>query len=865
LQNGELPVTCCRPAGEVKFKSVGLAEAFLKPFVAAQLLHQLLAAGRGDEVEIITFAQFEAIAHNPNQIWKEVTDVLKGLKSTLDKTFKGFGKPPKPPTPKPPPTFIEYVPGSLPAPQQYQQMGSSTIQFAEGQRLDLIAELAALGYHDIWDSSITGGGKSWDSGLTTPERLGCSRLWLFAENHRNPAVKTVEANFRDLTVRTDGMATDSSRKTAMGKDFIRWPKPGEEATIAGNCVHAKDFHLLAQKGYKHQVEEGGLNPVCSNCHFKLTCGNIEAPSILAATYRKDRREDLGYSQLRLSVESAPSPDDITKSFSGTGAFWDESSRIVKAADSVEATLADFDQTFAQLESKLPEVHETLKPFRLALRKLVAGEVKPTQVTYHGWGDTQIRELLGPPVGDLAKIVTLIEQSCTSNLLDVLEEPDSIDSSDWRNRKAARGKAKDINRELRRQANHENRERLKQLAANWLVPLLKVWADIERGAVRFKRGVLSVKTRNRRHAEIAKAMQFNVYLDTTGNREYLGKYLNIDPGSIVHIEQIPADFSNLRIVQVTGIGKGGKERSDTLKGRIEALHTELKQRHPDAALLDHKIYAQAHAEKYGSSAVGWWFNHNRATNEFERRNALIATGSPFEDIGELQSEYIAITGDHDIDRDAPGFAAFVNWKVNSEIAQAPGRLRAHRRPSETLTCYLVSDLDLEFLKQYYPGAIFETGDIGFVCPDAADPARKAFEAIKHCLENWWHTHNSFPTQEEVSEQTGINRSWISKLAAQFIGGWKSLKKVVQSLADPPYNRWDLTDSLPEHCEWIVEKYLPLVSQRPSLEVAQEINNLIQIYGWQGWVQVLSQTSQAVRLDLIAALFQDAFAPWGGITG
>jgi len=73
-------------------------------------------------------------------------------------------------------------------------------------------------------------------------------------------------------------------------------------------------------------------------------------------------------------------------------------------------------------------------------------------------------------------------------------------------------------------------------------------------MRFKRGVLSIATRDRRHAEIAKSMQFNVYLDTTGNRRYLAQYLDIAPGSIVQIEQIPADFSNLKIVQVTGIGK-----------------------------------------------------------------------------------------------------------------------------------------------------------------------------------------------------------------------------------------------------------------------------------------------------------------------
>jgi len=53
--------------------------------------------------------------------------------------------------------------------------------------------------------------------------------------------------------------------------------------------------------------------------------------------------------------------------------------------------------------------------------------------------------------------------------------------------------------------------------------------------------------------------------------------------------------------------------------------------------------------------------NRATNEFECRSALIATGAPYQDIGALQAEYISVTGDRDIGRDSPGFAALSDGK------------------------------------------------------------------------------------------------------------------------------------------------------------------------------------------------------------
>lgn len=183
--------------------------------------------------------------------------------------------------------------------------------------------------------------------------------------------------------------------------------------------------------------------------------------------------------------------------------------------------------------------------RLALRPLLSGEIRATQATFHGWNDTQLRHLLGALPEGLPEIINSLEKEAEATLLDTLREADSIDSSDWRNRNAARGKAKDINRTLRNQTMRENSKRLKQLVSNWLVPFLKVWIGIEQGAMRFKRGVLNITTRDRRHAEIAKAMQFNVYLDTTGNRDYLAQYLEIPPSSIVQIEQTPANFSNLR--------------------------------------------------------------------------------------------------------------------------------------------------------------------------------------------------------------------------------------------------------------------------------------------------------------------------------
>ncbi len=52
LQNGELPITCCRPVepygmGGTRFSSIGLVEGFLKPYITAQKLSQVVIGAAG--------------------------------------------------------------------------------------------------------------------------------------------------------------------------------------------------------------------------------------------------------------------------------------------------------------------------------------------------------------------------------------------------------------------------------------------------------------------------------------------------------------------------------------------------------------------------------------------------------------------------------------------------------------------------------------------------------------------------------------------------------------------------------------------------------------------------------------------------
>lgn len=56
---------------------------------------ELLAAGRGEEIEEITWAEFEAIAHNPNRIYQQIVNLFQKTKAFIQRRVVGFGKVPR--------------------------------------------------------------------------------------------------------------------------------------------------------------------------------------------------------------------------------------------------------------------------------------------------------------------------------------------------------------------------------------------------------------------------------------------------------------------------------------------------------------------------------------------------------------------------------------------------------------------------------------------------------------------------------------------------------------------------------------------------------------------------------------------------
>jgi hypothetical protein len=730
------------------------------------------------------------------------------VKRTLE-GFRGFGKLP---TPKPKPDV---------APDQLFQDAN--------QRQQVWRDAVNRGYKYILDASSPGLGKSHAAGIALPEAFGVAKLWCLANDHRNPTTGVIEGNYIDLPVRHNGLKIDDSRKTPNGNPFLVWPKPDEKPDTLGNCPKTDLFQKFRAKNLNFEAAEDSL--ICQTCNLAYLCKKGSGQKY-GASFRGDRRNVLAANRIRAHADSMPSPTDFDYSISAI--IWDEVGTQLKPMDSVTVSLGDFDQVWSELEGKAPHLHEQLKPLRMALRPLLTGEAKQP---FHGWDDSGVKALLPEKPSNLDAIIYELEEVLQPDL-DFLEEtPDSISDA----KELSKAQQRIINREFRRQAHENFNNAFGQLALNWLVPFLKVW-DGERGAFRCEWQKLTIFTKSDRHTSVARSAKFNIFLDATIDRERLALLLGIDPEEIYVVGQETPNHGNLRLIQITGMGKLGKDRSDSLKHRVAALKKALEERYPGIVFGDWKGHADA--------GDGRWFVNLRGSNEFQAAPALAVFGIPYQNVGHLQALYQTLTGEFaPLDRENPhsGLQRFIEAHVRAEIEQAVGRLRSHLRPNEQLTFLFVGDYNLSFL-----GMPVEQVEAFQICPEAGTDAQitrwKILEAVRLL-----HDQSQKLTQVAIATLIGKSQELVSKIASEF-GGWKRLKKILLVLLNPPSSGSNIFSALTDDERWLAQTYLPACLDDHPEDAVEQIGQLVQLYGIKQFLRLLSAAIPQTQARLLALLLQ-----------
>ncbi|MGB3532139.1 MAG: bifunctional DNA primase/polymerase [Microcoleaceae cyanobacterium] len=801
---------------------------------------------------------------------------------------------------------ITYIPGQLPSPEEWVEVGCPKVIFRKGDRVTLYAEAQSKGYQFIQDSSGTGKGKSHDSGEISLENLGVEidpkakktpRIFRIDPNYRNPSTATVEERYEPLIARHAGLTLDWDRLTPLGNPYQKRHQPTAEnpaPDIAPPCPEHAAFRLMGERD--KPVFGGQDSPLCQSCRHFSNCG-----------FLKDRRETLNkaqYISADVNAMSSPAALDI--------GIIEEAGVNIKPTKKIEVSLAEISATAGRLhlESKDHRIYSALYP----ILKAVFYAVRDHDIDNkrHGSAHSEVIKSL-PSRDELEKLI--LDQYWTdwSNPQnDPWGNPEwgykfSQDSDgNWIEESYLEGfnptapSLKDLAKECDRllylnvekilsgiYTPEEKAQLIKDnVLFNWVSPLLRVLSGDQHYSVSIKpnRSLQIIKP-FKRHQNVVQGFGFAVLLDATSTRDDLALNIGTSPDQLLEISQeSPKDeFSNLTINCIRGI-KGGRDRiiSQKINGKYQKVESENSQETRLKYAIE-KIVADHSGEKIGlidhqqfikndSHSVikhglvekfGYWFNESRGSNQFKELQHLIVVGRPTQNLGDLAAEWQSLSGQVKTPTDLTGrYGDWVRRKERSELSQAIGRLRANLRPSEALTAWMINDLsddDIKAIKAKYPGVKINIVEAYDICPQAAMKGQRKIRGIIEAVYEGVFAGINV-TVKDLATQLNTVHSNISNTVKRLLGiGFKALKKMLQSLFKAINRKCDISKTLNSDEIWIAKTYLPMIWEQieeanDPVMAAEELNSVAQSFGWQSLEAILGATDPSTLTGLLKSMIR-----------
>lgn len=339
-------------------------------------------------------------------------------------------------------------------------------------------------------------------------------------------------------------------------------------------------------------------------------------------------------------------------------------------------------------------------------------------------------------------------------------------------------------------------------------------------------------------------------DATFKSHQLKFKLGIDDPVLV-IEQQRPDYGNLKVVNVTGLGKLPKNRSDTLSARVNALKETLKKLYPDIGIIDWKQIASQIVDRteYGHFVDG------RGVNRFSDAPAIASFGIPYQNIGVLAAQYQVMTGERvNLEDKNSTFQKYLTELINAEIIQEIGRLRSHRRSNVELTFYFCADYDLNFLLNELPRVKLESVDAFQLCPEAGNASEQTGHAIVNALTQLWQSKQKI-TQTAIAKITDISQEWVSRFTQRW-RGWQQFKKLLLLLLDSlnSGSNKNLAD-LDDDEKWLARKYFPLLiaeSESSPETLLSGVAEVAEVIGSRAMQRVILTCGPQVRAYLLMAV-------------
>jgi hypothetical protein len=646
-----------------------------------------------------------------------------------------------------------YRPGILPLVERWNYLGRPRIQFQKKDRLALIAEARAKGYSHIKDESGTGSGKSYDLGfISLNDFPGMERVLYLSDDAENPTTASVETNFERFVTRHDGQKLDHSHKTPTGHPYKRRVKNGESAEIPGNCPENQTFLKLHQKGLG--IGGGADSPICQSC-----------PLLAGCEFLSMRKQQLNHSALLRAH-----PDQITSDMRAgkqTIAVWDEPGKILKLNQVFKFHWNEINRALQILANQNPDLHEVLvQIFTHIYNKLASSQINPR----FGMSFVELKNLLG--LEELIDLPTPDGTYRKANIIRIAKEADKL-----------------LNPSLEFSGIQTPAQKQEWIDSEWHPHYFSLMFGALTGHHAYSTVTVdagwnfTVSLPYSRHQKIIGNMGLNIWLDATLTTEDLAAITGIQQDKFLVTEEEQADYSNLTIKIVGGVGSCGINRETegmySQNQRIKNLLLAIEKLAPGSTgLIDFKRYINDE-DIQGLLKAGYWYVDNRGSNAFRDLKQLIAVGAPVSNLGALAGEFQALTGIPTIPTDLSGdFGQWVQRRTTAEIMQLVGRLRAQLSQDEK-TCWLVGDNHpqeiVEQLHRAYPGCKVEFVDVTDICVSAAKKGTQQLHAMVAAAWDMVQAGTEVTTSA-IALKVGVARSRISQLTRVF-GGFDAFKEVL----------------------------------------------------------------------------------------
>jgi len=751
-------------------------------------------------------------------------------------------------------TSIFYIPGQLPSLPEWSMLGCPKIIFNEGDRLALYNEAYEKGYNYVLDTTPTGHFKSHDAGNINLETFGIdpndkdnkTRIFYLSPEHRNPTTATVETNYVDLEARHPGLNYDTDRKTALGKPHLVRAK-NQTPDIPSNCPENQTFLTVAELGLS--VFGGKDSPICQSCPL-LNQG---------CSFLQNRRNTLTNERLiRADINSIhPSSEDILilddLKIENTHQMTVEINDVLMMVGKLQLR-ADH-RIFKILRPILVEIYKGLlavttekHKYGISHRevmKLMPSDDEINQLIWEHYSDDWLAcdNVWGTPIYHYEMIngVPTATKIIGENFI-------APSLNDLKNEcyKILENYAKFING---LQTPEEKQQAIKDnVIPPWLPSLIDCLTGNKRINLRIDHGKLTITKLSKRHRNIIKSAGFSIALDATQNKRDYALSLGVSPGEILEISEIKRPTPNLTIHIIKGMGRGGKQRRDTMQERINIAINAIAKLHPGQkiGLIDHKSAINAYDAN--SLKLGYWHKDTRGSNP---------------NLGQVAAEYQTLTGYSPTPDQRTGrYGDWVNRKIEAELIQYGGRPRAHLRPTEELHCYFVADLDddaISAIRLAYPTATVITEDIYDIAPGAAS---KGVQTERGIIEALWSSVKSgvVATIDTIAQAVGITKGGISKCLKDRLGiGFRVVKKSLLLLYRAINNKSKLSE-LDEESKYIALEYLPNVvrdlenGQITPADVVVEMITTAKAFGERQFRHILAATPIKTLCKLLGAVLR-----------